>query len=188
MTNISSSLSTSRTCAELPRCFAKPTCQISQSSSLCNPRGAGWIFLGTVFFCFLLAFFDWAGGSRTGNRHADHGGRACTDHGCSRKTQNCRRFWPLPLLSSRLKSVHSHGDRGVLVAKLRTVVAFGFACCPLRGTAESWSRNAELSSLLASLVVLVSQKMSTVTGIWAVVVAKCRSVNSHKDLGVLCLV
>ena len=53
----------------------------------------------------------------------------------------------------------------VLVAKGRTVVAFAFACCPrvsemstctrIRG---SWSRNAELSSLLTLCLVVASQK------------------------------
>ena len=54
------------------------------------------------------------------NSHRDRGGRG-------RETQNCRYFWTR-LGSSRLKSVNSHRDRG----------------------GGSWSRNAELSSLLDS--------------------------------------
>ena len=41
-----------------------------------------------------------------------------------RETQNCRHFWTR-LASSRPKSVNSHRDRGVVVAKPRTVVTFG---------------------------------------------------------------
>ena len=57
--------------------------------------------------------------------------------------------------SSRLKSVNSHRDRGVAVAKSRTVVTFGLAfgppsqqCQRSQGSGGSWSRNAELSSPL----------------------------------------
>ena len=137
---------------------------------------------------FQKPFFGWAGGSRTANCHTDRGGRAWTDRGCGRKTLNCRRFWPPPLLSSRLKSVYSHRDRGgpgretqncrrfwlrllssqrdcgVFVAKCRTVVALGLACGPRVSKNVNSHRDLD------------------------VVVAKCRSVNSHKDSGVLCLV
>ena len=41
--------------------------------------------------------------------------------GRGRETQNCRHFWTR-LGSSRLKSANSHRDRGVVVAKPRTVV------------------------------------------------------------------
>ena len=113
-----------------------------------TPRGVQTHSGPFVFFSGPLLFFGWAGGSITGNCHTDRSGRACTDRGCSRKTQNCRRFWP-PLLSSRLSSVYSHKDRG------------------------SWSQNSELSSLLASLlvsrVVLASQKGSA--GVFAIVFA-----------------
>ena len=44
--------------------------------------------------------------------------------GRGRERQNCRNFWTC-LGSSRLKSVNSHRDRGVVVAKRRTVVTFG---------------------------------------------------------------
>ena len=71
--------------------------------------------------------------------------------GRGRETQNCRHFWTR-LVSSRLKSVNSHRDRGVVVAKPRTVVTFGL-----------------VSSLRVS-------KVSTVTGIGGVVVAKARTV------------
>ena len=54
-----------------------------------------------------------------------------------RETQKCPRFWTR-LLYSRLKIVNSHRDRagrrhrdrGVVVAKCRTVLAVGLACCP----------------------------------------------------------
>ena len=54
--------------------------------------------------------------------------------GRGRETQNCRHFWTR-LGSSRLKSVNSHRDEG-----------------------ESWSRNAELSSLLDSSRVFAFEK------------------------------
>ena len=74
--------------------------------------------------------------------------------GHGRETQNCRHCWTR-LGSSRLKSVNSHRDRG-----------------------GSWSRNAELSSLLDSSRVFASQKcqQSIVTGIGGVVVVKHRTV------------
>ena len=71
--------------------------------------------------------------------------------GPGRETQNCRHCWTR-LGSSRLKSVNSHRDRGVLVAKPRSVVTFRLA-----------------SGLRVS-------KVSTVTGIGGVLVAKPRSV------------
>ena len=43
-----------------------------------------------------------------------------------RETQNCRHFWTR-VGSSHLKSVNSHRDRGVVVAKRRTVITFGLA-------------------------------------------------------------
>ena len=79
------------------------------------------------------------------NSHRDRGG-----HG--RERQNCPRFWTC-IGSSRLKSVNSHRDRGgrgretqncrdfrtcLRVSKVSTVTGIG----------GSWSRNAELSSLL----------------------------------------
>ena len=72
-------------------------------------------FLGPLLFHIFFwggGGFGWRGASRTGNCHMDRGGRACTDRGCSRKTQNYRRFCPPSLLSSRLKSVYSHRDPG----------------------------------------------------------------------------
>ena len=68
--------------------------------------------------------------------------------GRGRETQNCHHFWTR-LASSRLKSVNSHRDRG-----------------------GPWSRNAELSSLFTFRIT----KVSTVTGIGGVVVAKRRTV------------
>ena len=89
---------------------------------------------------------------------------------CGREKQNCRHFWTL-VWSSRLKSVNGHRDQGVVVAKRRTVVAFGLAlrlrvfasqkCQQSQGSGVvvrtvvtfgdraggSCSRNAELSSL-----------------------------------------
>ena len=86
------------------------------------------------------------------------------------------------------KCLQSQGSGGFLVAKLRTVVAFGFAGCPLTGTAESWSRNAELSSRLASLMVFVSQKMSTIKGIRGAVARNAEVSTVTRIQGVLCLV
>ena len=51
---------------------------------------------------------------------------------CGRQTQNCRHFWTR-LASSQLKSVNSHRDRGVVVAKPRTVVTFGLAAGESKG-------------------------------------------------------
>ena len=74
------------------------------------------------------------------------------------------------LESLRLKSVNVHRDLGgVVVAKRRTVVTFGLESLRLksvnthRDPGGSWSRSAELSSLLVSS--LCVSKVSTVTGI-----------------------
>ena len=72
--------------------------------------------------------------------------------GRGRETQNCRHFWTR-LGSLRLKSVDSHRDWG-----------------------GSWSRNAELSSLLDSSRVFASQKCQQSQGLGGVVVAKRRTV------------
>ena len=84
--------------------------------------------------------------------------------GPGRETQNCRHFWTR-LASSRLASVNSHRDPGVVVAKRRTVVTFGLVSrlrisqvSTVTGIGGSWSRNAELSSLLDSSCVFASQK------------------------------
>ena len=113
------------------------------------------------------------------NRHRDRGGPG-------RETQNWRHFWTR-LGSSRLKSVKC-------VNSIQQS----------QGSGGSWSRNAELSSLLDSSRVFASQKCqqySTVTGIGGVLVAKRRTVvtfglvsglrvskvstvfNSHRDRG-----
>ena len=60
-------------------------------------------------------------------RGASHLRRTCRRNQNRRETQNCRHFWTR-LGSSRLKSVNSHSQ----------------------GSGGSWSRNAELSSLLDS--------------------------------------
>ena len=70
--------------------------------------------------------------------------------GRGREMQNCRHFWTR-LTSSRLKSINRRGSGG------------------------SWTRNAELSSLLDSSYVFASQKYQP-SGIGGVVVAKCRTV------------
>ena len=79
----------------------------------------------------------------------------CRDRGGpGRETQNCRHFWTR-LGSSRLKSVNGH----------------------MQGSGRSWSRNAELSSLLDSSRVFASQKCQrSHAGIGAVLVAKRRTV------------
>ena len=69
----------------------------------------------------------------------------------------------------------------VVVAKRRTVVTFGLAfglrvSKVSKVTVGSWSRNPELSSLLDLRLVFASQKVSTVTRIGRVVVAKHRTV------------
>ena len=107
------------------------------------------------------------------NRHTDQGGRG-------RKTQSCRHFWTR-LESSRLKSVNSHrGGRGretqncrhfwtcLGSSRLKSVNSH-------RDPGGSWSRNAELSSLLDSTRVSVSQKCQQSKGS-GVVVAKPRPV------------
>ena len=101
----------------VPEVFAK-SCFAPIGTCPARARSAATTYGALVeTFCWALCFpppffFGWAGASRTGNCHTDRSGRACTDLGCSRKTQNKRRFWPPPLLSSRLKSAHGHRDRG----------------------------------------------------------------------------
>ena len=90
---------------------------------------------------------------------------------------------------SHYKSVNSHGDRGgrgVVVAKRRTVVTFGLVLhlrvskvstvTGIGGVVVSWSRNAELSSLLDSSCIFASQKCQQSQGSGGVVVAKRRTV------------
>ena len=104
--------------------------------------------------------------------------------GRGRATQSCRHFWTR-LVSAHLKSVNSHrGSGGVVVVQRRAVVTFGLVSS-LRiskvstvtgDRGGSWSRNAELSSVLDSSRGLCVSKVSTVTGIGGVVVAKPRAV------------
>ena len=72
------------------------------------------------------------------NSYRDRGGPG-------RETQNCRHFWTC-FASSRLNSVNSHRDRG----------GPGSQKCH-RDRGGSWSRSPELSSLLDSSRVFVSQ-------------------------------
>ena len=102
--------------------------------------------------------------------------------GAGRETQNCRHFWTRPG-SSRLKSVNSHRDRGVLVAKPRTVVTFGLipglrvskvsAVTGIGGVVVAKPRTVVTFGLVPGLRV---SKVSTVTGIGGVLVAKPRTV------------
>ena len=86
--------------------------------------------------------------------------------------------------SSRLKSVNSHRDRGgrgretqKLSSLLDSSRVFASQKCQQsQGSRGSWSRNAELSSLLDSSPGLRVSKVSTVTGIAGVMVAKRRTV------------
>ena len=120
-----------------------------------------------------------------------------------RETQICRHFWTR-LGSSRLKSVNRHRDRGVVVAKRRSVVTFGLVS-GLRvskvstdtGIGGSWSRNADLSSLLDSSRVFASQKCQQTQGsgvrgretqicrhFWTRLgSSRLKSVNRHRDRG-----
>ena len=75
------------------------------------------------------------------------------------------------------------GIVGVLVAKRRTVVTFGRVLrlrvskvLTVTGIAGSWSRHAELSSLLDSSRVFASQKCQQSQGSGGVLVAKRRTV------------
>ena len=128
---------------ESSRVFASQKCQQSQGSGGSWSRNAE-----------LSSLLD----SSSVNSHRDRGGPG-------RETQNCRHFWNR-LGSSRLKSVNSHRDPGkVLVAKRRSVITFGVASglrvskvSTVTGLGASWSRNADLSSLLESSRVFVSQK------------------------------
>ena len=83
------------------------------------------------------------------NSHRDRGGRG-------RETQNCRHFWSR-LGSSRFKSVHSQRDRGGRGRETQNCRHFWSRLVPgvseastVTGIGGSWSRNAELSSLLDS--------------------------------------
>ena len=107
--------------------------------------------------------------------------------GCGGETQNCRHFWTR-LGSSRLKSVNSHRDSGggVVVAKRRTVVTFGFV------SFRRVSKVSTVTGIRGGGVVVAKRrtvvtfglisgrrvsKVSTVTGIrGGVVVAKRRTV------------
>ena len=130
------------------------------------------------------------------NSHRDRAGPG-------RETQNCRHFWTR-LGSSRRKGVNSHRDRAGPGRETQNCRHFWTRlrfsrlkkCQQSQGSGGSWSRNAELSSLLDSSQVFAFQKVSTVTGIGRVLVAKRRtvvtfglvsgfriskSVNSHRD-------
>ena len=123
--------------------------------------------------------------------------------GRGREAQNCRHFWT-PLVSSRLKSVNSHKDRGFVVAKPRTVVTFDSSrVCVAKvstvtrigGVVVAKPRTVVTFGLLSCLRV---SKVSTVTGIrggrgretqncrhfWTPLVSsRLKSVNSHRNPG-----
>ena len=83
--------------------------------------------------------------------------------GPGRETQHCRHFWTR-LVSSCLKNVNSHKVPG-----------------------GSWSRNAELSSLLDSSRFFVSQKCQQSQGSGGVLVAKRRTVVTFELVSGLCV-
>ena len=97
------------------------------------------------------------------NNHRDRGGRG-------RETQNCRHLWTR-VGSLRLKTVNNHRDRGARLgsSRLKRVNSHG-------DPGGSWSRNAELSSLLDSSRVFASQKSQQSRRSGGVVVAKRRTV------------
>ena len=105
------------------------------------------------------------------------------------------------------KRVYRHGIGEVVVAKRRTVVTFRLVWVQQsRGSGRSWSRNAELSSLFDSSGIVECNshgdrggrgretqncrrhvpKVSTVTGIGGVVVAKRRTVVTFVTFRLLC--
>ena len=104
--------------------------------------------------------------------------RTCVGHENRRETQNCRHVYV-----SHHKSVNSHKDRGVVVAKPRTVVTFGLVLrlrvskvstvTGIGGVVLAKPRTVVTFGLVSGLRV---SKMSTVTGIRGVVVAKPRTV------------
>ena len=94
------------------------------------------------------------------------------------------------MASSHLKRVNILRDRGVLVAKRRSVVAFGFALgrrvskvSTVSGIGGSWSRNAELSLPLDSRCVFASE-MQNGRHFWTCVgPPRLRSGDSLRDRG-----
>ena len=89
---------------------------------------------------------------------------------CNRRPSRC----------FRLKSFNSHGDRRRLVAKRRTVITFGLLwvldfekMSTVTEIGGSWSRNAQLSSLVDFLSALGTFLGSL----------RPKSVNSHRDCG-----
>ena len=83
-----------------------------------------------------------------------------------RKTQNClSSLLDLRCVFASEKCQQSRASGGVLVAKRRSVVTVGLAfglrvskVSTVKGSRGSWSRNAELSSLLDSRCVFASQQ------------------------------
>ena len=118
----------------------------------------------------------WSSRFKSVNSHKDREGRG-------RETQICRHFWTR-VWSSRFKSVNSHRDRGgrgretqICRHFLDSCLVFASQKCQQsQGSGGSWSRNAELWSLFGLAFGLRISKMSTVTGIGGVVVAKRRTV------------
>ena len=92
------------------------------------------------------------------------------------------RFWARAA-SWRRKKVNSHRDRGIVVAKRRTVLAFDSRlvlasqkCQRSQGSGGSRGREKQNCRHLWTRVWSSVSKVSTVTGIGGVVVAKCRTV------------
>ena len=111
----------------------------------------------------------------------------------SRKAELSSRNWTR-LGSSRLKNVSSHRDRGVVVAKRRTVVTFGLVSglrvskvatvTGIGGVVVAKRRTVVTFGLVSGLCV---SKVSAVTGIGGVVVAKRRTVVTFGLVSGLCV-
>ena len=82
--------------------------------------------------------------------------RGCVATSPGRETQNCRRFWPR-VVSSRLKSANNHRDEGGPGRETQNCRRFWPRVVSRKQSRhKSWSRNAELSSLLASSAYVLS--------------------------------
>ena len=153
---------------ESSRVFASQKCQQSQGSGgVLVAKRRTVVTFGLVLRLRVSKLSTVTGiGGGSSSRNAELS--SLLDLSCVFASQNCQQ---------------SQGSGGVLVAKRRTVVTFGLVLrlrvsklSTVTGIGGSSSRNAELSSLLESSPVFVSQKCQHSQGSGGVLVAKCRTV------------
>ena len=88
-------------------------------------------------------------------------------------TKRSRHFWTR-VGSSRLNGVNSHRDRGVVVAKRRTVVTFGLASC---------RRVSKVSTVIGIGGVVVAKRRTVVTFWLCLFLSHPKGVESYRDGG-----